>query len=318
MGHISALLIAAAAARAAGAEAPAIDHAAVACVVAEKFPRFQARIEPSAEVARALVRFRTDAARPWYAVAMKPEGTIFTGVLPKPKKSLKSFQYYIDVTDRAFATSRTPEHTIQVVPGAAACQGTTVAGAVGSASVLLEVPAGAPPLPAGFGSAGIAAASSGAAVAAGAAAGGGVGIGTVAAIVGGGAVAAGAAVAVAAASGGDKGDGQEGSEGRQPPQYDVTFNPNIDVSTCRPGLSWCCQVLHPDANGNFDETWAPNQPNTARLAGRVTDTTFTATITCTSGGPSGSLSASGSGGSYQGSFSFGTSRGSLAVSRRAP
>jgi hypothetical protein len=317
---VSAVLIATAVPSGLAAQGVTVDHAAVGCVVAERFPRFQARIDPAASVARALVHFRTDPARPWYAVAMKPEGPAFSGVLPKPKKSLKSFQYYIDVTDRAFATSRTPEHTTQVVRSGTECQGGMMAGAVGSASVLLEVPAGAPAVPAGFASAGVAAAGSATAVAAaGAAAGGGIGAGTVAAIVGGGAALAGAAVAVSAASGGDEGGDGGSGDGRRSTLYSVTFGGDgIDVSVCagRP-LRWCCQNVSADTSGRFDLTWAPNEPNTARVSGTVTETAFNATIACTSGAATGSISATGSGGTYQGSFNFPGSGGSVTVRRIA-
>ena len=248
---------------------------------------------------------------------MKAEGESFSAVLPKPKKSLKSFQYYIDVTDRAFATSRTPEHTAEVTVGPAACEGKMVASAAGSASILLEVPAGAPATPAGFSSAGLAAAGAGAGVAAGAAAGGGIGAGAVAAIVGGGAAVAGAAVAVSKAGGGDEGDGGGGDGGERPTFYSVTFAmPGIDVSVCvgRP-LGWCCQNVNPDSSGRFDTVWSPMDPNTARITGTVTDTAFNATIACTSGAASGALSATGSGGSYSGTFTFGSQRGAITVTR---
>ena len=189
-----------------------VEHAAVGCVVAERFPRFEARINPADGVGRALVHFRTDPAQPWYAVAMKREPDTFSAVLPKPKKSLKSFQYYIDATDRAFATSRTPDHTAQVVNGAAACQGKMMAGALGSvATILLQVPAGAALVPAGFGSAGVVAAAGAASAAGAGAAGasGGGGISTTA-VVAGGAVVAGAAVVAVSKLGGDDG----GSGGR--------------------------------------------------------------------------------------------------------
>src|SRR5690349_13191222 len=90
------LAVALAAPRPTTAEAPAIAHAGVGCAVAEKFPRLEARIVPADAVARATVHFRTAATQPWYAVAMKAEGDAFSGVLPKPKGSLKAFQYYID------------------------------------------------------------------------------------------------------------------------------------------------------------------------------------------------------------------------------
>jgi hypothetical protein len=311
------LVVALAAPRPTAAEAPAISHAGVGCAVAEKFPRLEARILPADAVARATVHFRTAATQPWYAVAMKAEGDTFSGVLPKPKGSLKAFQYYIDVTDRAFATSRTPEYTTAVVSGPGACQGKMMAGALGSASILLEVPAGAALVPAGFGSAGVAAAGSGtaAASAAGAAGGGGAGIGTVAAIVGGGAAVAGAVVVAKAAGGDDSsGGGDSTARGRL---YSVMMPlPGIDVSVCagRP-TTWSSQNVDTDANGRFDTTWAPSQPNTLRVVGTVTDTAFDATLSCVSGNGSGSMAATGSGGTYQGTFIFGAQRGPITVVR---
>ncbi len=63
----------------------------------------------------------------WYSVKMKPEGPVFTGVLPRPKKNLKSFRYYIEVTDKALATNHTVQYVIAVVANHGACKG-TVAG----------------------------------------------------------------------------------------------------------------------------------------------------------------------------------------------
>jgi hypothetical protein len=316
-GLLPLLVVALAVPRAATAEPPAISHAAVGCVVAEKFPRLEAQIAPADAVARAVVHFRTDPARPWYAVAMKPEGDSFAGVLPKPKGSLKAFQYYIDATDRAFASSRTPEYTTTVVAGPGACQGKMMAGALSAASILLEVPAGAALVPAGFGSAGVAAAGSGtaAASAAGAAGGGGAGIGTVAAVVGGGAAVAGAVVAAKAAGGGD--DGGDDSGGNEPTRiYSVRIPlPGLDVSACGRSVTWTSQVVSPDRSGRFDTTWSPNEPNTLRIAGTVTDTAFDATLNCVSGNGSGSMAAIGGGGTYQGTFNFNAQRGSITVVR---
>src|SRR6266511_4326852 len=87
------------------AEGPSIDHAPVACVVAEQFPRMGARIAPPASVARATLHFRSAAGGAWYLVAMKAQGETFEGVLPKPRKSLKTFAYYIEAADTGFATS---------------------------------------------------------------------------------------------------------------------------------------------------------------------------------------------------------------------
>ena len=185
-----------------------IDHKAVGCVVAEQFPRLEARLNPADSVGRARVFFRTEGGPSWYAVAMKREGDVFAAALPKPKKSLKQFHYYVEVADKAAATSRTEEYATDVVPGSAGCSKGMMAGVMSAASILLEVPAGAVAIPVGFSSAGVvAAAGSTATAAAGGAAassgGGGLSTGV---IVGGlGAVAAAGAV-VAAKSGSDDED----------------------------------------------------------------------------------------------------------------
>jgi hypothetical protein len=206
-----------------GAARLAIDHTPVGCVLVGKFPRFEAGITPSNEVGATRVLFRPEGIKHWYSVTMKPEGDAFEGVLPKPTSSLKSFDYYIEATDRRFGTERTREYHAQVVGAPIACKEKMLASSLGSATVLLEVPAGAAPVPAGFASTGLVsvAAGTGAAVAGGAVAGGvaaggaaggavaggaaagaaGGGIGTGALVVGG-AVAVGAGVAVAATRGG--------------------------------------------------------------------------------------------------------------------
>jgi hypothetical protein len=182
-----------------------IDHQPVGCAVADRFPRLEARFAPAEAVATARVLFQTENARQWYAVAMKSEGLSFSGVLPKPKKSLKAFRYYIEVTNKALGTDRTADYTTSVVASSSECKGKMMAAALGSASVLLQGPVGAAALPAGFASTGVVAAGSGsAAAAAGASAGGGGGLST-GAVVGivAGAGAAAAGVVVAAGKGGE-------------------------------------------------------------------------------------------------------------------
>lgn len=178
-----------------------IEHSPVGCVVAGKYPRFEARFTPAEVIAKARVLFQPKDAAHWYAVAMRAQGPAFQGVLPKPKKSLEAFRYYIEATDKTASTARTPDQTATVVASAAECQGKVVAGALGSASVALEVPAGAPTVPVGFASGGVAAAA-GAAAAAAAASSAGGGFPTTAVLIGAaGAAAAGGAVVVAKGAG---------------------------------------------------------------------------------------------------------------------
>ena len=95
---------------AAQAQAPAIEHKAVSCIVAERFSRLDACFAPAEQVARARVQFRAHGTPHWYFVDMGAEGPCHSGVLPKPKKSTRKIDYYIDVVDRRFAEGRTREH----------------------------------------------------------------------------------------------------------------------------------------------------------------------------------------------------------------
>jgi len=305
----------------AAAQAPAIDHSPVTCAVADKFPRMEARFTPADGVAAARIVFQGDNLKEWYSVAMKPEGPVFFGVLPKPKKSLKSFRYYVEVTDKALGASRTTEYTTAVVDSAGACKGRVMAATLASASILIQGPAGAVALPVGFASTGVVAAGtaagSGTAVGAtGAGAGAGGGIGATALVIGGLAV-AGGAVAVALPKGDSSSSDSSstsGTSGSSKTIYGVSFPGFIDVSVCAGRqLIWSSHNVSADGSGNFNETWSVNEPNTVRVAGQVTPTTFQATLNCTNGARSGSISATGSGNSYSGSFSFGPSTGPVSV-----
>lgn len=157
-----------------------ISHQPIDCVVADKHPRFEARMPSGVDVAAARVFFQ-GASQEWYSTAMRAEGATFVGVLPAPKRSLKELHYYIEATSRALETSRTADRTSRVVASPGECRGIVAASAVGAASILVQGPAGAAAVPAGFAPAGLVAA------------GGGLSATTVAigaAVVGGGAIAA--------------------------------------------------------------------------------------------------------------------------------
>jgi hypothetical protein len=167
---------------------------------------------------------------------------------------------------------------------------------------------------------------------------GAAGAGVNTALIIGAGVAAAAGVAVAVSGGGssdEKGGGNgggvtpgtapgttPGTNPASPSVYDVTFLPSppgIDVSACAGGrtLTWCCQNISAPS-GTFDTTWAPNEPNTMRVAGTVNDTTFAATLACVSGSGAGSIQASGSGGNYQGTWTFSGQRGAVSITRATP
>lgn len=297
-----------------------IDHRPVGCVVAERFPRFDARFAPGESVAVARVLFRAEKSDQWWSVAMKAEGPSYFGVLPKPKKTLKALEYYLEVTDKALATTRTADYTASVVEGSGACSGKLLAGSVGSAAVLLQGPAGiVAAVPVGFASSGIVAAGSSSATAAsGSAAAGGGGIGAGVLLAG---AAAAAGVAVAVAPKGDSSNSSTPPVSTQTPVYDVAFvsaPQRIDVSVCAGGVATSFTGLAgiaPDSGGNFNELHSQLTP-ILRVAGQVTSTTFQATLTCANGAQSGSISATGANNSYSGTFVFGSQQGQVTVVKR--
>jgi hypothetical protein len=330
-----------------------IQHDAVGCVVADRYPRFEAGLVPAADVARARVHFRPRDGKHWYSVPLRPEGETFAAVLPKPKPQLGAFIYYVEATDAALTPTRTPEITAVVAGSELGCQQQKVAAALTTATVELTAPAGAPALPAGFSGAGVSTA--GGAAGAGVAAGGG-GVPSVVWVGAGLAAAGGAAVAVGGGGGGD-GDGgsvnnpspapgatptpapgatpnpgptpapgPSPSPGTVPtPIFSLRFQgqvsgggPGIDVSVCAGrNLTWSSQAFPRQANGSVDTVWSPGEPNTARLQGTMTSTSFDATLSCVNGAGSTRLVASGGNDNLQGNYSFNGSSGPFTITPQA-
>jgi hypothetical protein len=301
------------------AQTVTIDHRPIGCAVAEKFPRLEARFSPAETVATAHIVFQPEKSEHWWSVAMKAEGESYVGVLPKPEKSLKAFQYYLEVTGKALGTARTPEYAAAVVPSSGACQGKLMSVALSSASVLLQGPAGIAGIPGGFASAGVIAGSSSAGAAgAGAAAAGGGGVGAGVILAGVGVVAAGAAVAVLPKN--DESSNDSGTGGGPPPQYDVTFvGTQINISACGApsgsGGPTGFAGITPDASGAFNELHTQITP-VVRVTGRITATTFEAQLSCVNGAQTGSMSATGSNFTLTGTFVFGSQSGGIRVTRR--
>lgn len=266
--------------------APALDieHQPVTCAVAGKFPRLEARFSAPETVAAARVVFQGQTAA-WYSVAMKLEGSAFAGVLPQPKKDLQSFRYYIEVTDKALGTNRTAEFTTNVVERASACQGRLMAGALGSASVLLQGPAGVAALPAGFASAGVVAGSAAgtSAGAAGAAVGGGGGLSTgaiVGIVAGAGAVAGG--VVVASSKGDESSDtAYTGAiSGQYVRTQDVISPVGTAPRTCLHNWSF---------SGTVTVRLRSSGGGSLQSSGNQSETGVTGGATCSSPGPGGNL-----------------------------
>src|SRR4029077_2338459 len=104
------------------AQGVTIDHTAVGCIVAEQFPKMTACFTPASNLARARVYFRGSGGASWYFVDMKSEAPCYVGILPKPKKTLKKMDYYVEAVDKGFAEARTAEYAPDVVEDAGACK----------------------------------------------------------------------------------------------------------------------------------------------------------------------------------------------------
>jgi hypothetical protein len=268
----------------------AIEHQPVACATAERFPRLEARLSPAESVASARVVFQGQTAD-WYSVAMKPENGAFAGVLPKPKKDLKSFRYYIEVTDSSLGTRRTSEYAVTVVDSASACRGKTAAGALSTASVILQGPAGVAAVPAGFASGGVvagsAAGSSAGAAGAAATGGGGLSTGAIVGIVAGvgGAAAAGVVVASKGDEGSSAGTSYSGPvSGQYVKTQDIISPVGTPPKSCLHAMSFSGNItvrLDSSSGAVRGEMKATvNQSETGVSGG----------ATCSSPGPGGSLS----------------------------
>jgi hypothetical protein len=154
-----------------------IDHKAVGCIVAGKYPKMNACFAPASSLARSRVYFRPEGTPSWYYVDMKSDQPCLTGILPKPSKKLvgKKVEYYLEAQNKAFSPSRTAEYAPIVVGSAQECKkDIPIAPFLNNATVAVF-----PSVPAGFVGAG------------------GIGTAAVVGIVGAGAAAASTAIVVA-------------------------------------------------------------------------------------------------------------------------
>jgi hypothetical protein len=243
-----------------------IEHDAVACVVADRYPQLLARIAPASDVSRARLYFRAAGSSAWYYVEMQPGAAGFLGTLPKPKRSLNRLEYYFEATGADFSTGRTTDYAPPVVAETSECpRDRQPATALTSAVVIVRGPVGAPAIPFGFSGVGVV---SSAGAAAAAAAAGGVSTGLLLAGVGGAAAVAGG-VALAAGGDGDGGGAPQPAAAPVPcPPLDV-YEIDLRCDAIRQDARVGCPITFQAGIGR----WPTTAEAEAALAGR------TATIT---------------------------------------
>lgn len=150
-----ALLVGAVPGAAAGApdaspKAPRIDHTALTCVVAGRYPRVEARVTAPAGVSEVRARFRLLDSEDWYSVRLSRDGDVWSGSLPRPTTLLDTFFYYLEATDEAARTGRTSDMVVRVVFDDSDCGAEGAGPSVADAAPVVEAPPGAPALPEGF------------------------------------------------------------------------------------------------------------------------------------------------------------------------
>lgn len=150
----------------AGAALPqdvSIAHQEITCIVANQLARVSTRLEPAEFVGRVRAYFRGGGTSHWYYVELSGTGGDRSALLPRAKASLRTVEYYLEVTGVAFASQRTAEYAPVVVEKASDCPRSNQPAAVVSSgsTAVYAASAGAPAAPAGFASKGLVVATSG-------------------------------------------------------------------------------------------------------------------------------------------------------------
>lgn len=128
-----------------------VVHQPLSCVPAGRYAFVVARGVPAEAVASAEAQFRTGPDAGWYRVRLDAAGDGWQGFLPQPTAALARFEYRVVLVSRDAATSETAPVAVTVGPPATACPSGDAS--VAAASMVLQVPPGAPlvpPVPMGF------------------------------------------------------------------------------------------------------------------------------------------------------------------------
>jgi hypothetical protein len=232
-----------------------IEHDGLGCVVAGKYPKLSACIAPRSHVARARVYFRGEGTPNWYYVQLTSDMPCYRGLLPKPKRDLRRFSYYITATDTAFAETQTGEYVAEVVPDEASCRKGPIAPFLEDASVVATPAAGGAAIPPGFSVAGVA---------------GGFPTGVVLGVVGGGAAVVGGITGIGGGGGGG------GTPTSQPPPTTTTAgSPPSSLAgppTTTPGTSTTTVPGAPTTTVPVTPTTTLPGPTTTTMPGATTTT----------------------------------------------
>ena len=112
-----AVLVLAAAASAARAEEPSVDHQPSPCTIPEKPITLCASVTDDGQVAKARIYFRAAGEKYYSFVDMAFTGINFCGTVPAPRQGkVQALDYYVQGVDDQFETRRTSTFQMNVQP----------------------------------------------------------------------------------------------------------------------------------------------------------------------------------------------------------
>ena len=127
-----------------------IEHDPLACVTTVVAPVVEAKVEPGPDVARSYVFWRAAGTPYFYYTIMEGPVPEQKGTIPRPLPETKTIDYYLQATDRASLSKKTPDYAPPVVPGNTCKVKGLVVGAGGAGLTIGLTDERQSPIPPGF------------------------------------------------------------------------------------------------------------------------------------------------------------------------
>jgi len=128
-----------------------VEHAAPACLLADRTPRLVACLRPRTAKGEVRLFFRAEGLGPEYSIAMRSDTPCYSALLPRPSRTTSQVRYRFEARSGGL-TAASPEMSVAVVAEREACAGAvaSVAASAKDGRAAWDAPAGAPKMPPGF------------------------------------------------------------------------------------------------------------------------------------------------------------------------
>jgi hypothetical protein len=127
-----------------------IEHDPLTCVTTVIAPQVDARMLPGQQLSTSYVYFRASGTPYFYYLIMTGTPPDQQATMPRPLPETKSIDYYVQATDRASMSRKTPDYLPQVMPGDVCTAKGMIVGPEGAGLTIGLTDAKQPPLPPGF------------------------------------------------------------------------------------------------------------------------------------------------------------------------